>query len=56
VVQVEVARPLYMNERSFTRTTQFSSTQRNITRFLAALIEASPLFGADPDARPVAAE
>jgi N-formylglutamate amidohydrolase len=57
VVQVEVARSLYMNERNFTRNPQFAATQRNMTRFLAALIDACPLLGGvGPDSRSIAAE
>jgi N-formylglutamate deformylase len=56
-VQVEVARGLYMNERNFTRGPQFPETQRLISRFLAALIEASRVWGAaGPQSRAAAAE
>jgi N-formylglutamate deformylase len=57
VVQVEVARGLYMNERHFTRSAQFDATQRRMADFLAAVVEASALWGMEgPAARSAAAE
>jgi N-formylglutamate deformylase len=57
VVQVEVARALYMNERNFTRNAQFEATQRSMAGFLAAVVEASALWGMEgPPARAAAAE
>ncbi|MDE8345810.1 MAG: N-formylglutamate amidohydrolase [Acidocella sp.] len=44
VVQMEVARALYMNERNFTRNAQFSSTQRDLEAFLRAVAKASFLW------------
>lgn len=57
VVQVEVARGLYMNERYFTRGPQFDATQRRMSDFLAAVVEASAVWGMEgPAARTAAAE
>jgi len=57
VVQLEVARSLYMNERQFTRNAQFSTVQRQFSRFLAATVEAMRLHGAaGPDLPAAAAE
>jgi N-formylglutamate deformylase len=57
VVQLEVARPLYMNERQFTRNAQFSALQHKISQFLATMAEAVRQYGAaGPALRTVAAE
>jgi N-formylglutamate deformylase len=57
VIQVEIARGLYMNERSFSRNTQFAATQRSMASFLAAAINASALWaGCEPPVRSAAAE
>jgi N-formylglutamate deformylase len=57
VLQLELARGLYMNERQFTRSTQFSATQERMSMLLAGLIEAVRLWGAaGPDMRAAAAE
>jgi N-formylglutamate amidohydrolase len=57
VVQVEVARGLYMNERNFTRNAQFEATRESMTEFLAAVVEASALWGLEgPPPRAAAAE
>ncbi len=45
-IQVELSRSLYMNERNFARSAQFGPTQRQMTRFLEAVIEASQSWGA----------
>jgi N-formylglutamate deformylase len=55
-VQLELARPLYMNERYFTRSAQFESVQRSLTAVLTALIEVLPALLIDRAARPEAAE
>ncbi|HQT47633.1 MAG TPA: N-formylglutamate amidohydrolase, partial [Acidocella sp.] len=39
VVQIEVARGLYMNEKDFSRSAQFVATQEKMTAFLAAVVE-----------------
>jgi N-formylglutamate amidohydrolase len=55
VLQLELARALYMNERQFTRGTQFSATQERLSTILAGLIEAIRLWGAaGPDMRAAA--
>jgi len=46
VLQLELARALYMNERQFTRGTQFSATQERMSTILAGLVEAVQLWGA----------
>ncbi len=46
VVQLELARGLYMNERQFTRGPQFAATQERMAGVLAGLIEALRLWGA----------
>jgi N-formylglutamate deformylase len=57
VIQVEIARSLYMNERNFSRNPQFSATQKRLASFLAALVDAASRFGTDdPEARSAAAE
>lgn len=56
VVQVEVARGLYMNERHFTRSAQFEATQRRMSEFLAAVVEASAVWGMEGPAARTAAE
>jgi N-formylglutamate deformylase len=53
VVQIELARGLYMNERSFTRNAQFPARQRQLVSFLKTLVDAET---ADRAARPAAAE
>jgi N-formylglutamate deformylase len=55
VVQIEVARGLYMNERSFTRSAQFGQTQRALTGFLAAVIDARARGDAAGPIKPAAA-
>ncbi len=55
VLQLELARGLYMNERQFTRGTQFSATQERMANVLAGLIGALRLWGAaGPDLRAAA--
>ena len=55
VLQLELARGLYMNERQFTRGTQFSATQERMSHVLAGLIAAVQLWGAaGPDMRAAA--
>lgn len=54
-VQVEVARGLYMNERSILPNAQFASMQHNMARFLEAVITASA-NGADENPSSAAAE
>ncbi len=50
VLQLELARALYMHERQFTRGPQFAATQAGMTRFIGGLIEAVQLWGtAGPD-------
>ena len=57
VLQLELARGLYMNERQFTRGVQFSATQERMSNVLAGLIAAIQLWGvAGPDMRAAAAE
>ena len=56
VVQIEVARGLYMNERHFTRGAQFGAAQRNMTVFLEAVVAASALWGMEGPAARSAAE
>jgi N-formylglutamate deformylase len=46
VVQLELARGLYMNERQFTRNAQFSAMQQRISHFIAAMAEGERLWGA----------
>lgn len=46
VLQLELARALYMNERHFTRGVQFAATQARISTVLASLVEAIQLWGA----------
>jgi N-formylglutamate deformylase len=53
VIQIELARALYMNERSFTRNAQFPARQRQLGSFLQALVEADAATRAAP---PLAAE
>jgi N-formylglutamate deformylase len=53
VIQIELARSLYMNERSFTRNAQFPARQRQLLSFLRGLIEADTADLASP---PLAAE
>jgi len=52
VIQIELARALYMNERNFTRNAQFPARQRQLSSFLAALVAAD----AADRAAPLAAE
>ena len=56
VVQMELARALYMNERQFTRNPQFSVTQERLSGFIAGLVEALQLWGAAGPALHAAAE
>jgi N-formylglutamate deformylase len=56
VVQVEVARALYMNERSFTKTDGFAPLRQVIEAILSALIGASAELLGGPVALPAAAE
>jgi N-formylglutamate amidohydrolase len=57
VVQLEVARNLYMNERSFSPIPRFEAMQRIMARFLEAVIHADSLWrGEQGDARSAAAE
>ena len=46
VLQLELARALYMNERHFTHGTHFAATQSRMSALLAALAEAISLWGA----------
>jgi len=46
VLQLELARALYMNERQFTRGPHFTATQGRMTAFLTSLAEAVQLWGA----------
>jgi N-formylglutamate deformylase len=46
VLQLELARALYMNERQFTRGPQFAATQARMSASLASLIAAIQLWGA----------
>lgn len=56
-VQMEVARGLYMNERSFTRNAQFAETQSRLSTLLEAMIGAASLWSAmQPAPRSAAAE
>ncbi len=55
VLQLELARGLYMNERQFTRGVQFAATQERMSNVLAGLIQAIQLWGAaGPDMRAAA--
>jgi N-formylglutamate deformylase len=57
VLQIELARGLYMNERSFTRNTQFGATQAWISALLKAITGAASLWEAMlPATRAAAAE
>ncbi len=57
VLQLELARSLYMQERQFTRGPQFGATQERMSTLLAGLVEAVQLWGAaGPDMRAAAAE
>ncbi|WP_297493372.1 N-formylglutamate amidohydrolase [Acidocella sp.] len=56
VLQLELARALYMNERQFTRGPHFAATQARISAFLAGLVEAVRLWGADGPVLRAAAE
>jgi len=57
VIQVEIARGLYMNERSFSRSAQFAATQRNMTAFLEEVVQGSALWAnCGPATRSAAAE
>lgn len=56
VVQIEVARALYMNERNFTRNAQFSGTQQDIAEFLRAVTNAAGLWSDGPFGQRNAAE
>jgi N-formylglutamate amidohydrolase len=53
VIQIEIARGLYMDERSFTRNAQFPARQRQLGAFLKALVETA---AAERRQRPAAAE
>jgi N-formylglutamate deformylase len=44
VMQMEVARALYMNERNFSRNAQFAGTHRDISAFLEAVVRAQALW------------
>ncbi len=46
VLQLELARALYMHERQFARGPQFAAVQARMTAFLGSLIEAVRLWGA----------
>jgi len=55
VMQVELARGLYMNERQFTRGGAFGVIQERLASFIAGLVEALQLWGAaGPDLRAAA--
>ncbi len=57
VIQLELARGLYMNERNFTRTLQFAEMQRHMTALLAAVIDARAIWQKfTPDLGAAAAE
>jgi N-formylglutamate deformylase len=57
VIQIELARGLYMNERNFTRGPGFADLQMTIAEFLAAMIQAAPaLLASDPFGARLAAE
>jgi N-formylglutamate deformylase len=57
VIQIELARGLYMNERNFTRSAAFADLRLTMAEFLAAMITAAPsLLTAAPYAMPLAAE
>jgi N-formylglutamate deformylase len=57
VIQIELARGLYMNERNFTRSAAFADFRMTIREFLSAMIAAAPgLLASDPFAMPIAAE
>ncbi len=45
VLQLEISRGIYMNERSFTRSARFETTQTHMTQLLRAVVEASPNYG-----------
>ena len=44
VIQLEMARGLYMNEQNFTRTRNFSELQRRMTALLTQVIEARAVW------------
>ena len=56
VLQLELARALYMNERQFTRAPQFAATQDRMSAILAGLVEALALWGAAGPGMSAAAE
>ena len=56
VLQIELARALYMNERHFTHGPDFPTTRAHMTSFLETMVEAVQMWGeAGPDWR-IAAE
>ncbi len=56
VVQLEISRGLYMNERIFTRNEQFDTTRAQMTRLLEAMSAAGRGWGAQRTELPAAAE
>jgi N-formylglutamate deformylase len=56
VLQLELARALYMNERQFTRGPHFAATQERMSAVLASIVAALQLWGASGPGMRAAAE
>jgi N-formylglutamate deformylase len=56
VLQLELARSLYMNERQFTRSPHFAATQERMSAILSSLVGAIQLWGAPGPTLRAAAE
>lgn len=54
VIQLEISRGLYMNEKNFTQSPQFAATAERLTAFLAAVVEAARNFAGREAYRPAA--